>query len=73
MIANMMDRVTALTTRAFAAYQSLNAGERGASVVEYVMVVTFIAIVAVFAVALAGQSLNSEYDTIADSVANYGR
>lgn len=73
MINHMRDRFTARAARVFAAYQSLMSQERGASVVEYVMVVTFIAIVAVFAVALAGQSLNAEYDTIADSVANYGR
>ena len=69
-----MKRVQELPTRILAAVHSRGAGdERGASIVEYVLLVSFIAIVAVFAVALVGQSLNTEYDNIADSVANYGR
>jgi Flp pilus assembly pilin Flp len=73
MISHMRAWFTARAARVFAAYQTLSAHERGASIVEYVMVVTFIAMVAIFAVALAGQALDAEYDTIADSVANYGR
>ncbi len=73
MIGHMMNRFTAQAVRVHAAYRSWSSQERGASVVEYVMVVMFIAMVAIFAVALAGQALDQEYDTIADSVANYGR
>ena len=73
MLDDMMNRAGDLQIRVLAAFQAWNAGERGASMVEYVLLVSFIAIAAVFAVALVGQSLNSEYDSISDSVANYGR
>ena len=69
----MMKRASAIPTKAIAAIQALMAQERGASIVEYVFLVVFIAIAAIAAVALVGESLNSEYDTISDSVTNYGR
>ena len=73
MISDMMNRVTALSARLAAAYHTWRATEKGASMVEYVLIVSLIAIVAVFAVALVGQALDSEYSEIGDSVANYGR
>jgi Flp pilus assembly pilin Flp len=73
MIDDMMNRVRNTQIRVVAAFQSWNDGETGASMVEYVLLVSFIAIAAVFAVALVGQSLNAEYDSISDSVTNYGR
>ncbi len=47
--------------------------ERGASMVEYAIMVSMIAIVAVVAVTYFGSQLSNEYDSIADSVQNYGR
>ena len=73
MINHMRDRFTARAAAVVASFQAWMSHERGASVVEYVLVVTFIAMVALFSVALAGQALEAEYDTIADSVANFGR
>lgn len=43
--------------------------ERGASMVEYALLVALIALVAVSAVSLFGGTLSSEFDTIAGSVA----
>ena len=44
--------------------------ERGASMVEYALLVVLIAIVAFVAVQLAGDQLSTLYSTIADSVTN---
>ncbi len=44
--------------------------ERGASMVEYALLVVLIAIVALVAVQLSGQELSSTYSEIASSVAN---
>ena len=44
--------------------------ERGASMVEYALLVVLIAIVAFVAVQLAGNQLSTLYSTIADSVTN---
>ena len=43
--------------------------ERGASMVEYALLVALIALVAISAVTLFGENLSGEFDTIADSVA----
>lgn len=45
-------------------------GERGASMVEYALLVVLIAIIAFVAVQLAGDQLSTLYSTIADSVTN---
>jgi Flp pilus assembly pilin Flp len=42
--------------------------ERGASLVEYALLVTLIAAVALIAVASLGGALSSEYSEIADSI-----
>jgi len=47
--------------------------EEGATMVEYAIMVAMIAIVAVVAVTYFGSQLSNEYDSIADSVQNYGR
>lgn len=47
-------------------------GERGASMVEYALLVALIAIVALIAVALAGSTLSTTYSEIASEVANAG-
>ena len=43
--------------------------ERGASMVEYALLIALIALVAVSAVTLFGESLSGEFNSIADSVA----
>ncbi|MGI9666524.1 MAG: Flp family type IVb pilin [Acidimicrobiia bacterium] len=68
----MMNRVTSLPTQIYAAFQTFRASERGASMVEYVLMVALIAMVAFVAVALAGTALNEEYDSIASSVERAG-
>ncbi len=72
MIGTMMKRAAGLTTRAYAAYLSFRTTERGASMVEYALIVALIALVAFVAVAIAGQALDSRYDSIADSVQRAG-
>jgi pilus assembly protein Flp/PilA len=42
--------------------------EEGASMVEYALLVTLIAMVAIAAVVLVGQALDTRYDSIASSV-----
>lgn len=44
--------------------------ERGASMVEYALLVVLIALVAFVAVSLAGSTLSETYDTIAKSLAD---
>ena len=44
------------------------ASERGASLVEYTLLVTFIAIAALTAIAFFGSELASDYSSIASSV-----
>jgi len=66
----MMTRATLLYVRTTNALRGLFEREKGASIVEYVLLVTLIAMVAFVAVVLVGQALNSRYDSIATSVAN---
>ena len=49
--------------------QKLQLDDRGASMVEYALLVLLIAIVALVAVALAGTELSGTYSEIASSVA----
>ena len=49
--------------------QKLQLDDRGASMVEYALLVILIAIVALVAVALAGTELSGTYSEIASSVA----
>lgn len=44
--------------------------ERGASMVEYALLVALIAIIAIAAVSLAGGEVSSKFSTIAGSLAN---
>lgn len=48
--------------------RSIAAAERGASMVEYALLVGLIAIVAVVAVTFFGTQLSAEYDGIASSI-----
>lgn len=68
----MMEQLNALTTRVVAAFQTLTSGERGASMVEYVLMVAMIAMVAFIAVQIAGEALDTQYDSIASSVERAG-
>lgn len=65
---SMMHRANRAASRLVAFVQSLTGEERAASMVEYVLLVALIAMVAFAAVALMGQALGSEYDSIATSV-----
>ncbi len=67
----MIDRARTLAVRVAVGLAVLRS-ERGASMVEYSLLVAFIAIVAIVAVAVMGQTLNSEYDRIGDSIVEYG-
>jgi pilus assembly protein Flp/PilA len=49
-------------------YQRLRLDERGASMVEYALLVTLIALVALVAVALAGTELSTTYSEIASDL-----
>jgi Flp pilus assembly pilin Flp len=69
----MMDRVVASVVSVQTGWFAFRQKERGASMVEYAIMISMIAIVAVVAVTYFGSELSNEYDTIADSVANYGR
>ncbi len=68
----MINRVRVTPLR-IAAWVSSRGREDGASMVEYAMLVGLIAMVAFIAVLILGQVLSDEYDTIQDSVANFGR
>ena len=65
-----MDRVILLYLRATSTARTAFDGEDGASMVEYVLLITFIAMVALIAVQLVGQALVERYDSIAASVAD---
>jgi Flp pilus assembly pilin Flp len=69
----MMDRVITAVVGMQTRWHAFVETERGASMVEYAIMVSMIAIVAVVAVTYFGSQLSNEYDSIADSVQNYGR
>ena len=46
------------------------AGERGASMVEYALLVVLIAIIAIIAVTIAGQQVSEAFSTIAQTLSN---
>ena len=48
----------------------INDEEKGASMVEYALLVVLIAIVAIVAVSVAGQKVSSAFSTIAGSLGN---
>lgn len=48
----------------------MNDEERGASMVEYALLVALIAIIAIVAVSLAGSEVSEKFDTIANSLNN---
>ena len=66
---NMMNRANLLYLRTTNAIRGLFERENGASMVEYALLVSLIAMVAFAAVTLVGQALDSRYDSIASSVA----
>jgi Flp pilus assembly pilin Flp len=70
---SMMDRVITAVVGMQTRWHAFVETERGASMVEYAIMVSMIAIVAVVAVTYFGSQLSNEYDSIADSVQNYGR
>lgn len=43
--------------------------ERGASLVEYVLLVSLIAVVCIAAISLLGESASSKFDTVGNSIA----
>ena len=49
-----------------------NTEEKGASMVEYALLVVLIAIVALVAVSLAGDQISTTFSNIAQSLANQG-
>jgi Flp pilus assembly pilin Flp len=53
-------------------YKKLRLDDRGASMVEYALLVILIAIVALLAVALAGSELSTTYSEIADELVKAG-
>ena len=57
----------ALWTKA-ADYLRFKGNERGASMVEYALLVVLIAIIAIVAIRLAGNQVASTFDTIASSL-----
>lgn len=48
----------------------INNDERGASMVEYALLVVLIAIIAIVAISIAGQQVSSAFSTIATSLGN---
>jgi pilus assembly protein Flp/PilA len=48
----------------------INDEERGASMVEYALLVVLIAIIAIVAISVAGQKVSSAFSTIATSLSN---
>ncbi len=48
----------------------INDDERGASMVEYALLVVLIAIIAIVAISIAGQKVSSAFSTIAASLSN---
>jgi pilus assembly protein Flp/PilA len=49
---------------------SMSRSEKGASMVEYALLVVLIAIIAIVAISLAGQGVSKGFDKIADSLTN---
>lgn len=66
----MIDRVRHSVIRAYASVQSFVHTERGASLVEYALLIALIAMVAFIATAAVGSALGTRYDSIATSVTN---
>lgn len=65
-----MNSLTHLPRLIVARTQSHFASERGASMVEYALLVALIAMVAVATVAIFGEKLGDTYNDIADKVAD---
>jgi Flp pilus assembly pilin Flp len=61
---NMMSRTTELYLRTTTALHAIFVRETGASMVEYALLIALIAVVAVGAVALFGNALTDEFDSI---------
>jgi Flp pilus assembly pilin Flp len=52
----------------FKYFQTFSSNEKGASMVEYALLIVLIAITALLAVSLAGEELSSQYSDIASSL-----
>ncbi len=64
----MMERVNTFTYQLTARWHAFTTDDRGASMVEYALLVGLIAIVAIVAVTFFGTQLSAEYDDIASSI-----
>lgn len=64
----MMQQVVTYPQRMIAQWQSLRSDEAGASMVEYGLLIAFIAIVVIVGVAFFGNQLDTKFDDIGSSV-----
>lgn len=69
-IETMIDRARNTIIRAYASVQAFAHAERGASLVEYALLIALIAMAAFIATAAVGNALETRYDSIATSVTN---
>lgn len=66
----MIERARQTVVRAYASVRAFAHSDRGASMVEYALLIALIAMVAVIAVTAVGNALDTRYDSIATSVSN---
>ena len=66
----MIDRARQSLVRSYASVQAFVHAERGASLVEYALLIALIAMAAFIATAAVGTALETRYDSIATSVTN---
>lgn len=66
----MVDEVIQIYARATTAVRGAVGNQDGAGMVEYALLVSLIAMVAIGAVVFFGEALRDKYEAVADSVAN---
>ncbi|MDK1010985.1 MAG: hypothetical protein QGM48_07905 [Actinomycetota bacterium] len=66
----MISRATLLYVRTVTAMRTVADRDEGAGMVEYALLVSLIAMVAIGAVVFFGEALRDKYEAVADSVAN---
>lgn len=66
----MISRATLLYVRTVTAMRAVADRDEGAGMVEYALLVSLIAMVAIGAVVFFGEALRDKYEAVADSVAN---
>ncbi|MEE8485800.1 MAG: Flp family type IVb pilin [Acidimicrobiia bacterium] len=66
----MISRATLLYVRTVTAMRAVADRDEGASMVEYALLVSLIAMAAIGAVVFFGEALRDKYEAVADSVAN---